>query len=312
MSSPSQTPDRAVAATEPRPQWRRGVSGYALAVAVVVHLVLLVAVLTWRSRVPPPDEPRGFEVSIVELKQPPKPFVPPPPPPKLPEPPPLNIPAMPELPPIEVPKVEPVPQAAAPVVEVAVAPPAVSVAPPPAPPPAASTAVPSKLFEECAGSPDRKMVADVYRLRQGVTTVTEIRRRKPVKTVCLAQLDVTPRDFSEGFPGLDMTEWFGLDIRFTVNVPEDGTWELMLLSDDGAILTVDDVDVNNNDGIHAATPVMTKLKMAKGLRNFRVRYFQGPGTGLALMLGWKKPGVADFQYIPRRLLGRPEAASAAG
>lgn len=310
MTSPSQTPDRTVAATEPRSQWRRGVSGFALVVAVLVHLVLLLIVLTWHSRVPLPIEPRSLDVSIVEIKQPPKPIEPPPPPPKLPEPPPPNLPPVPELPPIEVPKVEPVPQAAAPVV--AEAPPAVSVAPPPPPPPAASTAVPPKLFEECADSPDRKMVADVYRLRQGVATVTEIRRRKPIKTVCLAQLDVTPRDFNEGFPGLDMTEWFGLDIRFTVNVPEDGTWELMLLSDDGAILTVDDVDVINNDGIHAATPVMTTVKMAKGLRNFRVRYFQGPGTGLALMLGWKKPGAADFQYIPRRLLGRLEAASAPG
>jgi len=105
--------------------------------------------------------------------------------------------------------------------------------------------------------------------------------------------------------------WRRRDNRY-VNVPEDGTWELMLLSDDGSILTVDDVEVINNDGIHAATPVMTKLKIAKGLRNFRVRYFQGPGSGLALMLGWKKPGVADFQYIPRRLLGRPAAASAPG
>jgi len=308
----TEAPDRGVAATEPRSPWRRRDNGYALAVAVVVHLILLLVVLTWRSRVPAPNESRSFEVSLVEVKQPPKVFEPPPPPPKVSEPRPPSLPAMPELPPIEAPKVEPVPQAAAPEVALAPAPPAVSVAPPPAPPLAASTAVPPKLFEECADSPDRTMVADVYRLRQGVTTVTEIRRRKPIKTVCLAQLDVTPRDFSEGFPGLDMTEWFGLDIRFTVNVPQDGTWELMLLSDDGSILTVDDVDVINNDGIHAAAPVMTTVKLAKGLRNFRVRYFQGPGTGLALMLGWKKPGVADFQYIPRRLLGRPAAASAPG
>ena len=311
MSSPSQTPDLAVAAIEPRSQWRRRDNRYALAVAVIVHLILLVVVLTWRSRVPLPIEPRSLEVNIVEFKPPPKLLEPPPPPPKAPEPSPPSLPA--QLPPIEVPKVEPVPQAAAPVVALAAAPPpAASEAPPPAPPAAASTAVPPKLFEECADSPDRTMVAEVYRLREGANTVAEMRRRKPVKTVCLAQLNVTPRDFSEGFPGLDMTEWFGLDIRFTVNVPEDGTWELMLLSDDGSILTVDDVEVINNDGIHAAAPVMTKLKMAKGLRNFRVRYFQGPGRGLALMLGWKKPGVADFQYIPRRLLGRPETASAPG
>jgi alpha-N-arabinofuranosidase len=109
-----------------------------------------------------------------------------------------------------------------------------------------------------------------------------------------------------------MSEWFALDIRFTVNIPQDITMELMLLSDDGAILTVDDQEVINNDGIHAPEPVMATVKLAKGPRNFRVRYFQGPAPDLALMLGWKKPGTADFQYIPRRLLGRPAAASAPG
>jgi hypothetical protein len=172
--------------------------------------------------------------------------------------------------------------------------------------------VPPKLFEECADSPDRKMIAEVFRLRPGFTSVRDIRRLKPIKTVCLAQLDVTPRKFTDGFPGLDVSEWFALDIRFTVNIPQDITMELMLLSDDGAILTVDDEEVINNDGIHAPDPVMATVKLAKGLRNFRVRYFQGPAPDLALMLGWKKPGTADFQYIPRRLLGRPAAATAPG
>ncbi|WP_457447908.1 PA14 domain-containing protein, partial [Roseateles sp. P5_E4] len=166
-------------------------------------------------------------------------------------------------------------------------------------------------FEECADSPDRPMVAEVYRLRPDTKSVNEMRRRKPIKTVCLAQLDITPRDHREGFPGLDMNEWFGLDIRFTVNMPQDLTMDLMLLSDDGAILTIDDVEVINNDGIHAAYPLMETVKLAKGLRNFRVRYFQGPGYGLALILGWKKPDGKDYQYIPRRLLGRPPAAAAA-
>jgi hypothetical protein len=154
----------------------------------------------------------------------------------------------------------------------------------------------------------------VYRLRPSFKSVRDIRRLKPVKTVCLAQLDVTPRKFSDGFPGLDVSEWFALDIRFTVNIPGDITMDVMLLADDGAILTVDDVEVINNDGIHAPEPVAATVKLAKGLRNFRVRYFQGPAPDLALMLAWKKPGTpdADYRYIPLRLIGRPEAASAPG
>jgi hypothetical protein len=153
------------------------------------------------------------------------------------------------------------------------------------------------------------MVADVYRLNVGTQSVSEMRRRKPVKRVCLAQLNITPRSFREGFPGMGSTnEWFGMDIRFTVNIAETATWELMLLADDGAVLSIDDENVIDNDGIHAPTPVATTVKLEKGLRNFRVRYFQGPGPDLALMLAWKKPGAADYGYLPRSLIGRPPAS----
>jgi hypothetical protein len=315
MTPPAHDPAPPTAEPARPQQWQRGHNGFALAIAVLIHIALLVAVLSWRSQVPPPNKPRNSLINIVEVKPPPKPPEPPPPAPKLPELPPPNIPAVPELPAFEVTNVEPVPQAVAPLVAAAPAPapPVVSTAPPPAPAaPAASSPVPPKLFEECADSPDRKMIAEVFRLRPGFTSVRDIRRLKPIKTVCLAQLDVTPRKFTDGFPGLDVSEWFALDIRFTVNIPQDITMELMLLSDDGAILTVDDEEVINNDGIHAPDPVMATVKLAKGLRNFRVRYFQGPAPDLALMLGWKKPGTADFQYIPRRLLGRPAAATAPG
>ena len=63
------------------------------------------------------------------------------------------------------------------------------------------------------------MVADVFRLQPGATSVKEIRRLRPIKTVCLAQLDVAPRNFGEGFPGLDMNDYFALDIRLPLENP---------------------------------------------------------------------------------------------
>lgn len=153
------------------------------------------------------------------------------------------------------------------------------------------------------------MVAEVYRLSTRTTSVKEMARRKPVSTVCITQLNIAPRRLGLGLPGLDTSEWFGLDIRFTVNVPQDGPRDFVLLSDDGAILSVDDEDVINNDGLHNPEAVMGTVNLARGQHNFRVRYFQGPGDG-TLMLGWKKPEAADYQPLPTRLLGRPQAAAA--
>lgn len=307
-------PETSLPEPEPEhgPRWRRHYNRYAIGLVILLHLVLGTALMVASSRKhSPKPEPRRVDVALLAQKVPEKVIPEPQPEPKKLEPPPALIPPMPELPPVTVAD-KPVP--APPVADAKPAPAVAAPAPPPPPPPPpvakAADSTPPKLFEECAESSDRHMVADVYRLNQGALSVTEMRRRKPIKRVCLAQLDITPRSFREGFPGLGSTvEWFGLDIRFTVNIAEAATWEVMLLADDGAILSVDDENVIDNDGIHAPTPVATRIKLEKGLHNFRVRYFQGPGPDLALMLAWKKPGAADYGYLPRSLIGRPPAGT---
>jgi hypothetical protein len=295
---------------EREPRWGRKHNRYAIGVVIFLHLALGMFLMLATSRKPAPKpEARSVDVVYFETKVPEKKIPEPRPEPKTVEPPPVDVPRLPDLPPVKVTE-SPVPappagNAPAPAPAAAAAPP-----PPPLPPPVAKAeSTPPKLFEECSESSDRHMIADVYRLNPGNQSVSDIRRRKPIKRVCMAQLDITPRSFKEGFPGLGSTnEWFGLDIRFTVNIPETATYEFMLLADDGAMLSVDDENVIDNDGIHAPTPVATKLKLDKGLHNFRVRYFQGPGPDLALMLAWKKPGAADYGYVPRSLIGRPPAA----
>ena len=250
--------------------------------------------------------------------------IPPPPPP----PPPKKIDKVPELRRVDAPPPPPltptpfVPQPEVPppkgtAIESAVAPPPAPIEippPPPVPPAPVGKAVGStKLVEACADAPDRKMVAEVYQLNDKATSTKDMYRqgRKPVGTVCLTNLVIAPRNMGLGIPGMDFSEWYGLDIRFTVNVPQDGPRSLMLLVDDGGTLTVDDVEVLNADGKHGADAVWNTVEMTKGLHNFRVRYFQGPGDG-ALMLLWsnkEKPETKDYQPIPSRLLGRPPVAA---
>jgi hypothetical protein len=311
MSATPPEPSPAPPDAAPQPQWRRANKRPALVIVVLIHIALLTALMLSRTRLPRPPKTSSTDVALIQENVPEKvpetepaetkPFDLPPP-------------AVPETA-IPAPPVIDVAPAAIPA-PVGAAAPASAPAPPPPPPPVeavASTAVKApaaapKLFEECGDASDRHMVADVYRLRRDARSITEMRGHKPIKRVCLAQLDITPRSFLEGFPGMGSTvEWFGLDIRFTVTIAEATTWEILLLADDGAVLSIDDENVIDNDGIHAPTPVATKVKLEKGPHNFRVRYFQGPGPDLALMLAWKKPGAADYGYLPRSLIGRPPA-----
>lgn len=298
---------------------RRAFNLYALALALLVHLALLTSAMRWHAELPalPRPKPASTEVALLPPKPPPPKPVPATPAPERPAARPLEqrltLPPPPALqreslsPMLSTPTTSPAPADGLPSPVAAVGLPGTGGTGTAATGAATGTAG-SKLFEDCADSPDRRMVAEVYRLPEGTRSVTAMQARKPIKTVCLAQLDITPRNFREGFPGMEnVIEWFGLDIRFTVNVAEPGVWDVMLLSDDGAILTIDDVEVINNDGIHAAVALEASVRMGKGPRNFRVRYFQGPREGVALMLAWKRPGAADYQYLPRSLIGRPLA-----
>jgi hypothetical protein len=297
-------------ATEGQPSLPRKNRRVALGIVLLIHLALLTAILLSRVHRPAPP-PRSLDMVLLQEKVPEKKITEDPSvgsdiaPPTI-APPPIAPPPLVDVVPDAARAPTPAPAPVPVPVPVPVPPP-----PPPAPEPAkeAVASTPPKLFEECGDSSDRHMVADVYRLPIGSRSVSDMRRRKPIKRVCLSQLNITPRSFQEGFPGMGSTvDWFGMDIRFTVNIAENTTWELMLLADDGAILSIDDENVIDNDGIHPPTPVATTVKLEKGLHNFRVRYFQGPGPDLALMLAYKKPGAADYGYLPRSLIGRPPAS----
>ncbi|MFG6488489.1 hypothetical protein ACG04R_17515 [Roseateles sp. BYS78W] len=301
------------ASVAPPWQQRRGrFNGYGLLLTALIHLLILAAVLSWRSRVPPP-KPRNADLTIVIPKEQPKP---PPPPPVLapkPEFEPPSLPVIPEPPPIvvqEIPKPAPV---VAPVAPPAPAPTPAPAAAPVAAAPASAPAAPvgkavgsTRLVEECADAPDRMMVAEVYRMSTSDRSVKDMGRHKPIRTVCLAQLDFAPRPMGLGLPGLDFSEWYGLDIRFTLDMPIDSDRDFVAVCDDGCVLYVDDEMVVNADGLHNVDAVMGTVHLTKGVHQMRMRYFQGPGDG-ALMLGWKKAGAptSETRPIPRRLFGRP-------
>ena len=137
------------------------------------------------------------------------------------------------------------------------------------------TASPARLFEEYADTPDRAMVAEVLQPARRRQLAGRHAQPQTRETVCLSQLNISPRDFREGFPGMDRIEWFGLDIRFTVDMPQDMTRDILLLSDDGSSLSIDGVEVLNNDGIHAPAAVKASVKAHQRPHAFRVRYFQG-------------------------------------
>jgi hypothetical protein len=171
-----------------------------------------------------------------------------------------------------------------------------------------NSSMPRPIFADCASNADRPIVGDLYELSPDTKALPDFKKMKAIRKVCLAQLDIKTRDFSEGFPAVEkLYEWFSLDLRFAVKVPESGSWAFKLVADDGAILYIDQNKLIDNDGLHETREKNGQRQLRAGIHDFRVSYFQGPRYSIALELYWKGPQDSEFSYIPAANLMRPES-----
>lgn len=82
-----------------------------------------------------------------------------------------------------------------------------------------------------------------------------------------------------------------------VYVPEDGIYEFLTKSDDGSKLYINDKEVVNNDGSHAAISATGKIALKKGYHTYKLLYFEDY-EGESLEWAWKVPHSKEFTSIP--------------
>jgi len=110
-------------------------------------------------------------------------------------------------------------------------------------------------------------------------------RFKPKGTIYTSSLNVPPRYFRDGFPGITKRfEWFAIDYRGKFWIERAGVYRFALTSDDGSLLFIDDELIIDNDRIHPPETKEGQIKLGHGAHDIRVSYFQGPRNAVALVL----------------------------
>ncbi len=138
----------------------------------------------------------------------------------------------------------------------------------------------------------------VYNLRKSATELPNFKKMKPVGTIYTNALNISPRDFTEGFPGVTQrAEWFAIDYTGRFWIERPGKYRFALLSDDGSKLYIDDRTVIDNDGLHSPLALFGTAKLSGGIHSIRVSFFQGPRTRLALMLGVAAEGDLEYRIF---------------
>jgi hypothetical protein len=145
------------------------------------------------------------------------------------------------------------------------------------------------------GGPSGSFRADVCFIEPTVKSLKQITSCPVVATFFTDFLNIPPRKFNEGFPGIsDRTEWFAIKYRGKFKVTEPDVYTFRLLSDDGSQLTIDGYSIIDNDGQHEPRPKDATITLEAGEHEFSVFYYQGPAEWLALQLFVKR-----FQGVER-------------
>ena len=88
-----------------------------------------------------------------------------------------------------------------------------------------------------------------------------------------------------------------------IEVPQDGLFTFILLSDDGSQLRVHGDLVVDNDGVHEMRRSSGRVALRKGWHPIEVSWFNSRGPG-ALEVRWGGPGVGRGELIPQTALFR--------
>jgi hypothetical protein len=144
----------------------------------------------------------------------------------------------------------------------------------------------------------------LFQLPENTAALPDLDSMTPLGQVTALTLDVPPRDWTQGFPGIpNLTTWFAIEFFAALNIPTTGTYYFRTSSDDGSKVYLDQQLVVNNDGVHAPkTADSTPLSLTQGEHELKIQWYQGPPVQIALQVYWKPPGASDFAIIPATAL----------
>jgi len=112
--------------------------------------------------------------------------------------------------------------------------------------------------------------------------------------ISVNQFNIPTRDWAAGFPGSpSLQEWFQIKFTGNLEVTTPGSYNIRVLSDDGAKLWIDETLIIDNDGVHGPNSVNQNISLSAGIHPIRLDYFQGPKTQIALVVYWTPPGGSE-------------------
>ncbi len=121
--------------------------------------------------------------------------------------------------------------------------------------------------------------------------VADIKKSDPKKRGVLTNFSLCPAESED---------WMGFEYRAWIKIPKTGIYNFYILSDDGAVLSIDDKVVVDNDGSHSQRRSEGKLFLEEGFHDLSLLYFERY-MGEVLEVGYSSRDIAET-IIPDSML----------
>ena len=155
--------------------------------------------------------------------------------------------------------------------------------------------------------PGHGLIGQVYIPGGPIHFMPNFKRMTPLYTFATANLNVSVRPYTEGFPTPQqqtVLENFAIHFRGKLAVDTPGTYMFELLSDDGAKLYINGKLVVDNDGIHGPRSRQSYVALTAGFHLVEIHYFQGPRFQIALQWYYKPPNRSR-RIVPPEVIFHP-------
>lgn len=150
---------------------------------------------------------------------------------------------------------------------------------PPVVPPAGAVAITGPTdFGVGTADATTQWQGTVFFVNAETTAFPDVNTAKASATLYTKELNIAPKAFTAGFPGVDAarTKWFAIRYQGPLVVTTEADYTLRLVADDGAQLYIDDTLIVDNGGIKAAPAEKTQpVHLIVGAHTIRVDYLQG-------------------------------------
>ncbi|TMU56533.1 PA14 domain-containing protein [Flagellimonas algicola] len=109
---------------------------------------------------------------------------------------------------------------------------------------------------------------------------------------------------TDDFGGINAN--FKLVLKGQITIPQTGSYDFRLMSDDGSYLFLDEELAIDNGGFHAVEAVDGEMYLKKGAHEIRIEFEQGGGDA-GLSFQWFNKANEQFELLPNEILTYTEA-----